>query len=56
MRFLKYTAQQMKFKLSDAGDERLADFKVTAKDREYQFWERNAFSIDLWSPELLCKN
>jgi putative transposase len=55
MRFLKYTAQQMKFKLSDAGDERLADFKVTAKDREYQFWERNALSIDLWSPEVFMQ-
>jgi REP element-mobilizing transposase RayT len=47
--FLKYTAQQMKFTLAktDAGE--LAKYKVKASDREYQFWERNPLSIDLWS-------
>ncbi len=47
--FLKYTAQQMKFRMIDTGDERLEDYKVKASDREYQFWERNPLSIDLWS-------
>ena len=28
-------------------------FKVDAKDREYQFWERNALSIELNTSEML---
>lgn len=50
MRFLKFTAQQMKFKLKDTNDKRLEQFMVNATDRQYQFWERNSLSIDLWSP------
>jgi putative transposase len=50
MRFLKFTAQQMKFKLLDTNDTRLSQFLVNAKDRQYQFWERNSLSTDLWSP------
>ena len=49
MRFLKYTAQQMKFRLNDTNDEMLEKFKVNAKDRQYQFWKRNSLGIDLWS-------
>jgi len=52
-RFLKFTAQQMKFRLIDTGDLRLQQFKVSAKDRTYQFWERNALSVDLWSPKVI---
>jgi hypothetical protein len=51
MRFLKFTAQQMKFKLIDAKDPMLSWFRVNAKDRQYQFWERNSLSIDLWTPK-----
>jgi len=49
MRFLKYTAQQMKFKLKDTNNKMPDDFFVDAKDRAYQFWERNSLSTDLWS-------
>src|ERR1700759_804317 len=49
MRFLKYTAQQMKFKMTDSKDITLNEFLVEAKDRTYQIWERNSLSIDLWS-------
>ena len=35
MRFLKYTAQQMKFKLIDTNNKMLSDFLVDAKDRQY---------------------
>lgn len=52
MRFLKFTAQQMKFRLIDTADSRLQDFLVNAKDRQYQFWERNPLSIDLWSKQV----
>jgi len=50
LRFMKFTAQQMKFKLMDNNDPELERFLVSAKDRKYQFWERNPLSIDLWSP------
>lgn len=33
----------------------LADYLVNAKDRTYQFWERNALSIDLWTEEVLVQ-
>ncbi len=47
--FLKYTAQQMKFTLASTNAKELEKYKVRASDRAYQFWERNALSIDLWS-------
>lgn len=47
--FLKYTAQQMKFTLANTDAKELEKYKVKASDRAYQFWERNALSIDLWS-------
>lgn len=47
--FLKYTSQQIKFDLKQNHAELLGQFKVSAKDREYQFWERNALSVDLFS-------
>ncbi|HSF71862.1 MAG TPA: hypothetical protein VLA25_06190, partial [Methylotenera sp.] len=47
--FLKFTAQKMKFRLIDTCSDSLKSFKVKASDRDYQFWERNPLSIDLWS-------
>jgi len=55
MCFLKFTAQQMKFRLLDTDDDRLSLFLVNAKDRKYQFWERNSLSIDLWSPKVFMQ-
>ena len=54
-RFLKFTAQQMKFRLIDTNDQRLSQFLVNAKDRQYQFWERNSLSVDLWSPNVFMQ-
>ena len=34
---------------------KLEQFKVNAKDREYQFWERNALSVDLWTPAVFLQ-
>lgn len=47
--FLKYIAQRIKRDLERNHVEVLAHFKVNAKDREYQFWKRNALSIELRS-------
>ena len=45
--FLKYTAQQIKKDLQRNHPAVLSRFRVNEKDREYQFWERNALSIEL---------
>jgi len=45
--FLKYTAQRIKQDLYRNHKSVLAMFLVRAKDRRYQFWERNALSIEL---------
>lgn len=50
--FLKYTAQQIKFDLQKNNPQLLEQFRVNAADREYQFWERNALSIDLFSEKV----
>ncbi len=44
---MKYIAQKIKKDLIKYHPEVLAQFKVDAKDREYQFWERNPLSIEL---------
>jgi putative transposase len=50
--FMKYTAQQIKFDLQNNHPQLLAEYKVNAKDREYQFWERNSLGVDLFTPEV----
>lgn len=45
--FLRFTAQQIKFDLQSSHPHILPQFKVNAKDRQYQFWERNALNIEL---------
>ena len=47
--FLKYTAQQIKFHLLEHGRVELEIYRVKAADREFQFWERNSLSIELYS-------
>ena len=50
--FMKYTAQKIKQDLIKNHPAVLSHFKVSAKDREYQFWERNALTIELKSLEM----
>lgn len=47
--FLKYTAQRIKKDLELNHPDVLAQYKVDAKDRMYQFWERNPLSVELRS-------
>ena len=47
--FLKYTAQQIKLTMINTGNKEVENYKVKASDRQYQFWERNPLSVDLWS-------
>ena len=39
----------MKFFLPAYNFKKLKRYKVKASDRQYQFWERNPLSVDLWS-------
>ncbi len=39
----------MKFMLAKTNEAEFAKYKVKASDREYQFWERNSLSTDLWN-------
>jgi hypothetical protein len=45
--FLKYTAQLIKKDMITNHPENLKDFMVNAKDRKYQFWERNPLSVEI---------
>ena len=45
--FLRYTAQKIKADLGKFHDKVLEQFRVDAKDRKYQFWERNPLSVEL---------
>ena len=47
--FMKFTAQQIKFDLLKNHPLILKEFRVNAADREYQIWERNPLSIDLYT-------
>jgi REP element-mobilizing transposase RayT len=47
LRFMKFTAQQIKFDLRKNHPKTLSLFKSTNGDREYQFWQRNAKIIEL---------
>ncbi len=45
--FLKYTAQQIKFRLQKTNNSLLDKFFVGSKDRKYNIWQRNAYSFEL---------
>lgn len=47
--FMKYTAQMMLKELRNNHPKVLSLFRVDAKDRKYQVWERNPLSVALYS-------
>jgi putative transposase len=53
--FLKFTAQQIKSRLKKQDRSLLEDLRVATSDREYQVWERNALSIDLYHSTILLQ-
>ncbi len=50
--FMTYTAQKIKGELQKCNPNLLKMFNVAAKDRMYQIWERNALSVDLFTPKV----
>ena len=53
--FMKYMAQQIKFDLVQNHPLVLDKFRVNAKDRTYQFWERNSLGIELYSNDVFMQ-
>ncbi len=53
--FLKYTAQQIKKDMLLNHPDELQEFIVNAKDRKYQFWERNPLTVEIWSEKVLLQ-
>ena len=47
--FLKFTAQKMQKDLKFYSSEFLNEFRVIAKEREFQYWKRKPFNIELRS-------
>ncbi len=50
--FLKYVSQTIQRDLQKNHPKVLERFYVGAKDRKYQFWERNPLSVDLWTKDV----
>ena len=46
---MRYTAQQMQCELKENSPALLQEFKVNKQDRKYQFWKREALSIELFT-------
>ena len=53
--FLKFTAQKIKDDLLLHNPIELEKYLVDAKDRKYQFWERNALSVEIWSEKVFMQ-
>ena len=53
--FLKHTAQEIKTDIKKNNPEGLLPYLVNAKDRKYQFWERNALSVEIWTEKVFMQ-
>ena len=50
---MKFTAQQLRFRMVDNRSPLLSKFEVNKNDRKYQIWQRRPLSIDLFSREVI---
>ena len=53
--FLRHTAQAIKEDMIKSSTPALEEYLVKAKDRKYQFWERNALSVEIWSEKVILQ-
>jgi len=51
--FMRFTAQKIKFYLRDNSPEKLEDFLVNKRDRQYQIWQRKPLSTELHSRKII---
>ena len=47
--FLKFTAQQIKFKILDSSPGELKNYRSTQEDRQYHFWERRPYRATMYN-------
>jgi REP element-mobilizing transposase RayT len=52
---MSFTAHKIKNDLQQNHPQVLSHFKVQAKDRDYQFWERNSLGIDLFTEDVFIQ-
>jgi len=50
--FLKFTAQQIKFRIIDSNPAELENYKSTQSDRQYHFWERRPYKSTMYNREV----
>lgn len=50
--FLKYTAHAFKKLLIKKYPDKLAQYAVEAKNKQYEFWQRDSLAIRLYTPEV----
>jgi REP element-mobilizing transposase RayT len=50
---LKFIAQNIQRDLKKNNQKELSNFEVNAKDRKYQFWERNPLTTYCFTPEVI---
>jgi hypothetical protein len=53
--FLKYIAQEIKNDMLNNHKDELQQYLVNEKDRKYQFWERNALSVEIWTEKVFLQ-
>ena len=53
--FMKYTAQIILKELRNNHPQVLEHFRVNAKDRKYQVWERKSLSVSLWNRKVFLQ-
>jgi putative transposase len=53
--FMKFTAHQMKQKLTTEDQQLLEEFRVNKYDRTYQFWKRDSLSIELFTEKVFAQ-
>jgi len=52
LKFMKFTAQQIKFHLEKNNPAMLASLHVCKRDRKFQIWQRDPLAIELYSREV----
>ena len=50
--FLKYTAHEFKKMVQSDPDHDLASYAVLAKNKQYEFWQRDSLAIHLYTPKV----
>ena len=53
--FLKFTAQQIKFRILDSNPKELINYKSSQSDRLYHFWERRPYKATMYNRKVAAQ-